>query len=178
MKITVQYLHQTNNLPLGKHCLDVGSHNFDASKALLGLGYDVVAVDPSDKFAPNMPREHNFEFKQTTIEEYLQESPTEKYDLILANNVLPFTTSQIHVFKSLANRLSENGVIGASLWLHRHAWAAKRSTNTPEELRRVIQEYSDAGFRVIYESWNEGDAMTMMNQVVHWHSLELALCKS
>jgi 2-polyprenyl-6-hydroxyphenyl methylase/3-demethylubiquinone-9 3-methyltransferase len=119
-------LHQINPLRVGfiqersslkgKKILDVGCGGGILSEALSELGADVTGIDASENTI-GVAKSHsksigsNVNFLQKTIEDFVAENPTEKFDVITCLEMLEHVPSPPDIIKSCSNILNSNGDI-------------------------------------------------------------------
>ena len=119
-------LHQINPLRVGfiqersslkgKKILDVGCGGGILSEALSELGADVTGIDASENTI-GVAKSHsksigsNVNFLQKTIEDFVAENPTEKFDVITCLEMLEHVPSPLDIIKSCSNILNNNGDI-------------------------------------------------------------------
>ena len=119
-------LHQINPLRVGfiqersslkgKKILDVGCGGGILSEALSELGADVTGIDASENTI-GVAKSHsksigsNVNFLQKTIEDFVVENPTEKFDVITCLEMLEHVPSPPDIIKSCSNILNSNGDI-------------------------------------------------------------------
>lgn len=158
-----------NLVPINARVLDLGGgdgrHSLPFKEE---LNADVTIVDVD---APLLIDNNLISIKQD-IRDY---EITGEYDLIIANNVLPFldTKEEIKtIIDNVMEHLKEGGVFMFTLWGTRHSWSDKRITHTKKEVKKLLK-----GYNVYSKTEMEGQSLIMNGNKTFWHSYDLWIVK-
>lgn len=157
--IYLQKIIDLDLLPKRGFALDIGSGNGRDTRALEDLGFEVTSIDinPSFSGVTKMPIE-NFLFEK------------EKYDVIIASNILPFIPSKSkikEIIRNMNEALKTGGVMYLNLFGNRDEWA-NRITMTffdEEEIKIILPE----NISVIEKSIIEGLGKTYLGKTKYCH---------
>jgi SAM-dependent methyltransferase len=146
--------------------LDLGAGGCQDSLIAAEAGFHVVAVD---KKPPAAALENpSVTFVQSPIEEFdIEEN---KYDLIYADNSLPFLTKDDakKIIQDAAHKLKTGGLLYFSLFGTQDEWSDKESMNfwTKEEITDFVDSLGLTLYKKIEE---EGYGPKMDGSTKYWH---------
>jgi predicted TPR repeat methyltransferase len=98
-----------------------------------------------------------------------------RYDIVIANNVLPFLDSKEEVktiVKDVMSHLKKNGVFIFTVWGPNHVWAGNKLTHLDPEIHNLIKDHF-----VYFKKEEEGMVTIMNGDKAYWHSHEFWLMK-
>ncbi len=112
----VPFLEKANLFhPPGARALDVGTNDGRNARALAKFGYRVTAIDIDPMPQPIK----GVRFRQTAIEKFRPRVP---YDLIIARNVLQFTSDPLNQAARLARMLGQKGILAVTIFGENDPW--------------------------------------------------------
>jgi 2-polyprenyl-3-methyl-5-hydroxy-6-metoxy-1,4-benzoquinol methylase len=150
-------------------CLDVGTRDGQHAAALQKMGCRVRAIDirPSPKPIAGVTIE------RADIETFM---PGEKFDLVLARNVLPFTSDPLAVLKRLTTFLAPVGILYFTTF-GREASYVKRGIAkalTPGEVGHLFHDNFDIRSSNTFLEW--GPSRTN-HTLEFWHIYQMTVKK-
>ena len=161
-------LAKTQHLFKGGKALDLGSGDFQIAKKLQEFGYKVDVVGIED-ISPILD-EVNF-FRQDMLTFNIN-----GYDLIIAQNSLPFTDSRLMI-KKIAEGLNNDGMASFTLFGQRDGWNGRKGM-TFIDYGEAIELIKKTGLVIYRRSTEEGYGPTKTGDIKYWHIHSFVCSKS
>jgi len=152
-------LGKIQHLFKGGKALDLGAGDFELAKKLQGFNYEVDVVDVKD---PG-PIPDGIKF----FSQDMMTFDIKGYDLIIAQNSLPFTDSRVMI-KRIAEGLNKGGITSFALFGERDEWKDRPNMSfvNYDEAITLIQK---VGLNIYRRSTEEGYGPTKTGQIKYWH---------
>lgn len=154
---------------LGGVALDVGAGVGNDSFFLSQNGYDVIALDLNTSLIEMRKESLASPVEVQNADIVMYEMQPKSYELINANNVLPFVSQDDfeETFTKIARSLKTDGVFCFSLFGTEDAWAnrASMSFHTYDEGLEMV---ADNHLEVVFEQTEKGLGTTMKGDVKYW----------
>lgn len=163
-----QLLTQASKYLINKGAaLDLGAGALNESKYILGLGFkEVVAIDKEENLGLiNKINNSAFIFKKIKIEDYI--FPTNYFNLVNAQFVLPFIAREKigKVMENIKNSLTSGGLFVGQFFGAKDSWKNSPSVcvYTEREIRDLL-----LGLDIVYFQEEEKDGPTALGGEKHW----------
>lgn len=147
--------------------LDIGSYDGRNFPPLFELGYKVVAVEKSTKWADHIAKEYPLvELHQKDIADF--EIKPDSFEAIICHNVLPFVESKEKVVKvilSCVKGLKKDGVFWFTVFGENDEWAKDITTFSYDE---IIELLSQSDVKIIHKATEEGLGACMDGEIKNW----------
>lgn len=157
----VSFLEKIEALPKSGKALDVGAKHFKDAIRLAQLGFEVTTIEPNEE-------DGQYDKNVINVKKKLEDAKLSSYDVIIANNVLPFTDDPLIQLNRLFQALNNGGVISFTLFGEKHEW---------QHLQLVEEPIIPSDFEVIHKKEVEGIVPTYSGIPTWWHSYEYVLRK-
>lgn len=152
----------------GKKAMDIGAGALKDSRYLLGLGFDVMAIDRNAKSEAlaNVISSDHFRFVASSFQEF--DFPNARFDLVTAMFALPFCRPSS--FPDMWNRIREsivpNGIFCGQFFGIRDAWSMDPNMTFHDE-PQARELFRDMDLLLFHEEEKDG---TIANGTPkHWH---------
>lgn len=146
------------DLLTGNTVLDVGTRDGAIATQFADRGFTVTAVDPH----PTQKEVPNVTLRTESIEHFL-DSTTERFDIIVARHVLPFTPDPLDLIQKLSARAH---IFYFTCFGERDDWRDRADIVTVE--KTVLHSLFDpATIRHYSETFEQ--SRTYRDNIKHWH---------
>lgn len=140
--------------------IDIGSGDGREGDVFKENGYFVTSIDTKDGI-------------DATTYSY----PTEKYDVVIANNSLPFMKDkQLDVILNIYKSLKNGGYFYGTVFGKEEPWA-ETGIITALDFNETITFFKKIGFTIIWQSEEKGLGKTMKGDFKNWHILKFLVKK-
>lgn len=157
----VSFMEKINILPKSGKALDIGPKHFKDAVALAQLGFDVDTIEPTVEDGRHAIRITN---KKAKLEDVMLKN----YDVIIANNVLPFTDDAEKQLNRLYDALNPGGVMAFTLFGRDHEWKHLSLSAEP-----VVPQW----IKTVNKREVIGMVPTYSGKPAYWHSYEYIVRK-
>jgi hypothetical protein len=164
----VKHLQGTDLLPKGGRALDVGPKYFKDSISLVEAGFIVDAIEPDLSKGTDL-KDIN------VIRSTLEEAELDKYDVIIARNVLPSVQNYWEHFDRLVKALKPSGVMFFNVWGPRHEWREKLPV--VENKKFAENKIQDSKLNIMWQQEMEGLVPTYAGVPTYWHDYSFIVQK-
>src|SRR3989344_4888841 len=150
--------------------LDLGCGAGDDAIVLAEMGFNVVAVDKNTEEISKRKGNLPISIVTSDIRDFNIEN--EKYNIIIANNVLPFLGSKDDVYetiKAITGGLLSGGIMYITLFGPKDAWAKEDKNMTFIEYDEAISFLGSLGLTPIHRLTEEGLGPLMKGEIKYWH---------
>ena len=155
----------------GDTALDVGARDCRIANELANIGYRVDAVDIKER--PETCLTDGVNYIQSKFEDF---QSNQKYNLIVASNIIPFLTTSIQEsLLSLSNLLASNGILYFTVFGREDGWADEPDVKTID-IAGVHKIALEIG-KIVYESEERYKGKTYSGKNKNWHIITMVVTK-
>lgn len=159
-----------------KKVLDIGCHNGSFDQIFLDKHCKVVGIDIDNKVKIEILDNPNFSFEEISIDKYSTEN---KFDLIFARNVLPFSNKDLFEnFDKIKDLSNNKSTIFFTYFGNEEIWGSqgKVKTASRSEMDSLIDKFKNE-FELKYFSEEKYEGPDMAKNIKFWHIFTLILKK-